>query len=236
MRFSGLAVSLLFFSLAGCAEPSSSTSADEPESDEAAVTRAPAFKGSGAGKSVQLGGHAAKLIPVSTQVAALVKEMTEANDIQNNQFLAAVYTATPAELAPFFDSTKSYEAQKNMAFDMMYRADGSSPGGSTGFGWAEKWQPEYESMGCRPTTAEKADAQFKRFGAYKSHHGDDQISLTKRNLIKSDATKLVAAFLKGTTNAKLYRCHWDNNDDTTSEALISIAGSEVRVIVGWEGG
>jgi hypothetical protein len=91
-------------------------------------------------------------------------------------------------------------------------------------------------MACRPTTGEKAPDQFKRFAAYKSHH-DPSLPTAKRNLLASDASKLVASFLKGTTTAaKLYRCHWDNNDDTTSEALVSIDGGEVRVVVGWEGG
>ena len=117
------------------------------------------------------------------------------------------------------------------------RVDGSAPGSTSGLGWGDHWHADYETMGCRSTTRDKADARFKKFGAYKSQQGNAQIPMDKRNLIKRDASKLVASFLTGAPNdAKLYSCHWDNNDDTTSEALVLIDGGEARVIVAWEGG
>jgi hypothetical protein len=222
--------------LAACAAPSSSSS-DHPAGDESDVTKAPAFGGSGAGTDVKLDGKAAKVIAPSTQIAALVKEMTDANTNQNNQFLAASYKAPPETLAAFSSSANGWLAQKNMGFDMMYRADGSAPGQNQGFGWAEKWNSEYESMSCRATSRDKADARFKRFGAYKSQQGDDQISAAARKKIERDATKLVASFLGGLgADAKIYSCHWDNNDDTDSDALILLDGGEARVIVAWAGG
>jgi len=222
--------------LAACAAPSSSTG-DDPAGDESDVTKAPAFGGSGAGTDVKLDGKPAKVIAPSAPIAALVKEMTDANTNQNNQFLAASYKAPAETLAAFSSSANGWLAQKNMGYDMMYRADGSTPGGNQGFGWADKWNSEYESMSCRATSRDKADARFKRFGAYKSQHGDDQINAATQKKIERDATKLVASFLGGLgADAKIYSCHWDNNDDTTSEALVAIDGAEARVIVGWEGG
>ena len=106
-----------------------------------------------------------------------------------------------------------------------------------GFGWADKWRPKYEDMACYRFARDNADSRFKRFGAYKSHQGDDQIPDEKRALIEKDATALVETFLGGLgEDAKFYHCQWDNNDDTGSEALVSIDGTEARVIVGWQGG
>ncbi len=227
----------LFLVGVGCASPSTGTSPTEPASGEDDVTKAPAFKGTGTSKEVTIAGKPATLLPISKEIKALVEEMTKANDIQNNQFMAAVYALSAVDAAAFSSPAGAYVAQKNMAYDFMYRADGSKPGSNEGFGWADKWNAEYEDMGCRATTRDKADARFKRFGAYKSHQGDDQIPIAKRDLIKRDATKLVASFLSGAgAGAKLYSCHWDNNDDTTSEALVLVDGTEARVVVGWEGG
>ncbi len=216
----------------GCATPSTDRIAED-----VAKARTASFKGTGPEKDVTLGGHAAKLVPASDEVTALVEEMTAANHIQNDQFLAAVYTSSTEAFAQFSSPADGYRVQKNMGFDMMYRADGSTPGGREGFGWAETWRPEYEDMTCYRFARQNADARFKQFGAYKVHQGDDQIAEENRALIEKDATILVDSFLAGLGDeAKFYHCQWDNNDDTSSEALVSIDGTEARVVVGWEGG
>jgi hypothetical protein len=222
---------LALLTLTGCA---SSPNEDTAQDD---VVRGVPFKGSGPEKAVTIGEHEAQLVPTSGEVSRLVGEMTSANDIQNNQFLAAVYRWNAAAVADFTSAREAYGAQKRMAFDLMYRADGSSPGGEEGFGWADHFRPDYEDMACRRIALDRADATFKRFGAYVSHQGDEQIPTDKRALIERDATKLVASFLKDLTpSAAVYTCAWDNNDDTASEALVSVDGFETRVVVGWEGG
>ena len=43
---------------------------------------------------------------------------------------------------------------------------------------------DYDTMGCRATAREKADARFRKFGGYKSQQGDDQIPADKRFIPK----------------------------------------------------
>src|SRR3954470_11147426 len=105
MKFSAfLALSCVLVGT-GCAATSSSEGAPPVGEDD--YTQAPNFKGTGAQKDVLLDGHASKLVPVSAEIAALVKEMTAANTFQNNAFYAGVFTSTPASLAVFSSPANS---------------------------------------------------------------------------------------------------------------------------------
>lgn len=37
-------------------------------------------------------------------------------------------------------------------------------------------------------------------------------------------------------DAELYNCHWDNNDDSASDALVLVDDSRVHVVMAFKGG
>jgi hypothetical protein len=217
----------------GCTVASSSTS-----SGSDALTENPAFAGSAAPVSVKIDGHDATLKAPSSHVVALVKEMTHANPRQNNSFYAGVYTLAPAELSDFDSPINDFAARKYIAYDLMFRIDGSTPGSDKGFGWNSKWDSGDEKMGCNEVPDGKALSRFEHFSAYTSSHDDPQISQASRDLLTHDAPQVVSAlFDSSPLSATLYECHWDNEDDTNADALVLTdeMSGEVRVLLAFDG-
>ncbi len=195
------------------------------------------FRGTGTGKAVKLHWVDAKFVPVSKEVKKLAKDLTEANTFQNNSFYAAVYQAPRDSFADFDSNFNHYFVRNEATYQMMFRVDGSAPGDDTPLGFYAKWDPEVETIGCRVIDRSKAHSRFKHFQAYVSSHGDPQNSAKARSF-EANATALVSSFLKGAAaGARLYRCHWDNNDDTDADALILLddKGGEVRVLLAFAG-
>ena len=190
----------------------------------------PTFEGSFSSQPVKLGTVSTTLLGASTNVSSLTKEMTDANDIQNDTFQAGSYASSPALLAAF-------KADKTMAYDIMFRLDGSAPGANSGFGWAAKYEAKYESLSCKSVPLSKAEATFSKFQGYQNHQGDDQIPAQKRALIKSDMKKLISTFVgEASSNAELFNCHWDNNDDSDADSLVLIDDRRVHVVMVFAGG
>ena len=237
--FTVLGATVLALTLvAGCGSPTTKDGSVDPAGEESALTAAPDFRAPGVGAALKIDGRDAKFAPVNAAVTKLAKDMTDANNIQNNSFYAAVYVSAPGNLGDFDSTLNSYAVRNNMAFDIMFRSDGSKPGDAGGFGWQQKWNPENETMGCLATDRAKADSRFKRFSAYVSSHGDSQIPVAKRSVIETSATVLVRSFVKSApASAKLYKCHWDNTDDTSADALLLVDAKtgEIRVIVALQG-
>jgi hypothetical protein len=184
----------------------------------------------GAAQTVRLGHIATELLGASANVTSLTKEMTDANPIQNDVFQAGSYASSP-------ELVTAFHADNTIAYDMMFRLDGSAPGARKGFGWAEHYEARYESLSCSAVPLAQAEATFTQFEGYQIHQGDDQIAASKRALIARDAKKLIASFAdQASATAELYNCHWDNNDDSASDALVIIDESRVDVVMAFKGG
>ena len=87
------------------------------------------------------------------------------------------------------------------------------------------------------TFASRLRRRLKAFQGYVASHGDTQSPAADRAAIEKGATTAVGSFMKDLGGAKLYKCHWDNTDDTDTDSLITInaKSGEVRVLVVFAG-
>jgi hypothetical protein len=214
--------------LAGCANASSGTD-DAPQ--EADLTKAPAFTGSGGGSAVKVKDYDAKLIAPSAGLAKLLGDMTKIGGEQNVSFFAGTYKLSTGDIAQWDEPLNNHWYQNNMAYDLMFRIDKS-------FDWAEKWNPDYERVSCQVVKDQKkAWTRFSAFQGYVAAHGDTQAPAADRAALENAAKTAVGSLMKDLGGAKLYKCHWDNTDDTDTDALVTIdaKSGEIRVLVAFAG-
>jgi hypothetical protein len=208
--------------------------ADETSAQGTDALDVPSFLGKGAATNVELGGHAAKQLATSKDVAAATSAMKDSAD--NVEVHAAAYQMSPIDAAELKDPLNCFAPRGYIAYDVMFRADGSRPNQSAGFGWATGWQPQFETNHCAAVDPSKAVKRFRRSHGYATAHGAGDAQ--KRALLENDSVILVHAMLKGASAAKLYGCHWDNNDDTDVDALVSVdyKTGQVRTLMAFAGG
>jgi hypothetical protein len=223
--------------LAACTNASSSGSSDEPP-QEADITTAPPFSAGGAGSAVKVKDLDATLVPPSPALAKILADMSKIGGEQNVSFYAGTYKLAASDLAQWDEPLNDHWAQNNMAFDLMFRIDGSKAGDKTGFGWAAKWSPDSERVSCQIVKDQKkAFTRFSAFQAFSAMRDDKQASSADHATLENGGRTAVGSMLKDLGGAKLYKCHWDNTDDTDTDALVTIdaKSGEVRVLVAFTG-
>src|SRR5262249_55859180 len=153
-------VGLAFFvvALAGCA--ANPEGIDPTDTATGELARVPAFLGSAPGSTAKLFGRDAQRFAPSEELARIASSMEDGE--QNTTFAAGGFRLPPNELDDFRSIFNAFFVQKNMAYDMMFRVDGSTAGGKSGLGFQEKWHPEFETMRCHPEEPSKGLATFKR--------------------------------------------------------------------------
>jgi hypothetical protein len=227
-------IGLLF--VAGCAaSPAAAGDGEgEPSAEALSSSASPDFDGAAPAKAVTLGGHAEKLGTASKGIDDAVDAMTKLGSNQNVVFLAGVYSLDAAALAAF-DGTAA--TQQELAYDLMFRVDGSTAGGKSGFGYQEKLQ-ETETLECGVIQANHALATFKSARAFDAVHGDDSLDAEAKRALDEDAALVVGSLLATASPSKLVQCTWSNNDDTDATALITVneGTGMVRVLLAWAGG
>jgi hypothetical protein len=242
MKRIGCLLSIVAVSLAaaGCAS-SNDTTEDAPAATADEALTATSFLGTGAGRKMTIDGNEARQLPVDPQLHALVASMNDTS--QNTWFHASAYTMDPGALGTGWEQTLNCHATRNfMAYDMMWRSDGSTPsvneaGGSGDQKWAERWNPEYETMSCHEIQASKALSRFRRSSGYATSMSAAKTPARKKQLETSSAAA-VASLLKGIGPSKVFFCHWDNNDDTDADAVytLDVKKGSARVLVSIGGG
>jgi hypothetical protein len=220
---------------AGCT--ASSAAPDASQGAEAALTSSSGtigFDGSTPAAEVTLGGRAAERGPASSGIERALREITSIGANQNVLFEAGVYQIDAAGLAAF---AATGATQQDIAYDIMFRVDGSKAGGHDGFGFQVKLEST-ESLDCGAIHSDAALSTFEDARAFDAVHADDSIDAAQRQSVEKDAALVVGALLKSSPSSKVVKCVWSNNDDTDATALITVDDGTgvVRVLLAWAGG
>jgi hypothetical protein len=213
--------------LAGCAASTEPVDLTDVATGE--LNQVPAFVGTAPGSSTKIFHRAATRFAPSDALATIVHGMDDGD--QNTSFIAGAFRMSPGDLTDFRSSSNAFFVQKNMAYDMMFRADGSTAGGKEGLGFQEKWTPEVETMRCRVAEPSKGLTTFKSYQAYTVSHEANKLAFEKAT------GAAVGSLLKDIGSAALYSCHWDNTDDTDADALVVVnfQTGDVRVLLAFAG-
>jgi hypothetical protein len=223
--------------IAGCA--SQGTSEDGAQGQVGALVSGPTFVGTGAPKAMKVKDYAAKEVVASDEMAALLAEMTKIGADQNASYTAATYTlAQASDIKNWDDKFNCNWYRNSMAYDLMWRSDGSDPGASSGFGYAAKWEPDFEQISCQVVKSRaKALSRFQSFQGYTVTANDKGLTAAQRTQLQQDAARAVDSLLKDAGSAALYACHWDNADDTNLDALVTVdeKAGQLRVLAALAG-
>jgi hypothetical protein len=229
--FSGI---LSLLSAAGCAvSPAESAASDGAE---ASLTSSGSlgFDGASPSANVTLGGHVEKQGPASAGINAALEAMTKLGANQNVLFQAGVYALDGAALTALAGATAG---PREIAYDVMFRVDGSRPGSKQGLGFQEKLEST-ETLACAVVNANKALSIYKETQAFEAVRGDQSLDAAERQTLDKDAALVVGSLLASASPSKLVTCTWSNNDDTDATALVSVDEGTgiVRVLLAWAGG
>jgi hypothetical protein len=222
-------------SVAACAasEPAGNTTGEEQ-----ALTALPSgsipFDGPTPSSEVRLGGHAERQGPASVRIDGVLDAMTKLSANQNVLFLAGMYRVDAEVLATF---ARTGAAQQAIAYDVMFRVDGSKAGTKTGLGFQSKLEPS-ETLGCESIDTRSALAVYTQTRAFDAVHGDDSLTAAQKRTLDADAAVVVDSLLAASRPSKLVQCTWSNNDDTDATALVTVdeGSGVVRVLLAWAGG
>jgi hypothetical protein len=253
---------VFFFSLAACAGHESSvegagadlsthsppTSLPPPTTSsgpDAPNPRPPTWDGTGATTAVKIGtgcssdavGHSGCTGSKSVrfQAAAVQDALTDAlkTEDQNVSAEAATYTQVPAD----FLGDLSAAAQKDAAFQLMFRSDGKNFDDSHGFGESLL---SFETLKCSTVTSAKVASTVAKFHGVQAILSDDQDDKAKEAATKFKAAIADAesALVSADSGASLFSCDWDNHDDSDAGAIVSVDAktSTVRVLFVFNGG
>jgi hypothetical protein len=205
---------------------------------EEQLTKAPPFLGAGSTRTVKIDGADSRQLATSSGLDGLVDEMSRANHIQNISFAAGAFKLDAAHVGEWSSKLNCRFTQNKMAYDLLFRADGSTPGGTKGLGFQDEWHPEFETMRCQEMKDKtRALSRFKRFEGYVGAQGDTQIPAAKRQLLEKNAGLAVGSLMRDVGAAKLFNCHWDNTDDSSADALVRVdeKTGEIRVLLAFSG-
>jgi hypothetical protein len=207
--------------------------------------------------AVALGGQAASRASVSSALSASTATLDTTAQKNDARFFAAAYQVDDVKSLAGFAAVKgdvvghpgdSDEQGKDgppvvegagvtdsasaltaleVAYDVIFRADGSAPGeaSANNFAGFSKWEREFEVVSIHPVTAADALAQVQGFAAY-SASSDGSSDKAK---FAADAKAAVDTITSGT--APLYILHWDNTDDTELNTLASIDAKTGSIVV-----
>jgi hypothetical protein len=217
--------------------PTTATGPDAPDPKPAT------WDGTGAKTTVKLGtdctaaGHTAcsSSKTATFQASAVEQALAEAltTQDQNVSAEAATYTEVPAD----FIGDLTAAAQKDAAFQLMFRSDGKSFDDSHGFGES---LTSFETLKCSTVTSAKVASTVAKFHGVQAILADDQDDKAKEAATKFKAAIADAesALVNADAGAKLFSCDWDNHDDSDAGAILSVDAktSTVRVLFVFNGG
>ena len=235
-----------------CSSTSDAPTAQDSNLTGASSTAAPPDFGGGAQmRSLSIDVSDATQSQTSDAVAGVVQAMTSTGkDSQNCWFYATVYKFAHGDLSNFDDAQSCHARRNNVAYGVMFRSDGSTPQGDNGQGgsgelkFQVKWSPEFETMGCSQLNANgkvldaaAAFKTFRKFTAFDNVYGDTTISAADRKAFYQNGQTVVGSILKDVGGAHVYKCHWDNTDDTNADAMVTVDpdSGEVRVVLAFAG-
>jgi hypothetical protein len=80
-------------------------------------------------------------------------------------------------------------------------------------------------------------AIFRAFKAVDEVRSDTQMPASQHKEFDANMAALVGAFMKDPGDVSLYKCHWDNTDDTDADALMSFdfKSGFLRVLLAFAG-
>jgi hypothetical protein len=202
-----------------------------------------AWDGTGAKTTVKLGTdctaaqHTAcgSSKPVSFQAAAVQDALTEAlkTQDQNVSAEAATYTQVPADFLGDLTAT----AQKDAAFQLMFRSDGKNFDDTHGFGAS---LASFETLKCSTVTGAKVASTVAKFHGVQAILADDQDDKAKEaaSKFKAAIADAESALVNADAGASLFSCDWDNHDDSDAGAILSVDAKTgtVRVLFVFNGG
>jgi hypothetical protein len=174
---------------------------------------------------------------VSLQASAVQAELTAALKTQDQNVTAgaATYTHVPADFLG--DLSAGEAAQKNAAFQLMFRNDGKSFDDPHGF---TKSLASFETLKCSSIAAAKVAATVAKFHGSEAIVADDQDDGAKQaaSAFKAALADAVPALIAADPGASLFSCDWDNHDDSDAGAILSVdtKASTVRVLFVFNGG
>jgi hypothetical protein len=236
--------------LVGCGN--SGNSGSGVSGDVANETEAPPFASGTPSRDLSVDERQATQFAASDGLAKVLDPMNKSGGEQNASFFASAYTFKNAMSQGEFDEPLNCHATRNnIAYDLMFRADGSTPsdpngrGGSGFLSFQNGFRIELESLGCTrlapksgPITEGFLLKTFRGFQAYSVLLGDSGLSAAQKSELAAKSALLIKAYMTEKASSTTYKCHWDNNDDTATDALVGLdfKSGRAAVITAFAGG
>lgn len=190
------------------------------------------FDGTGSASAIKLGKDSAQFRASTYQPSFVDALKTERHAVT---IAAATYSQVPDSYLGDLTAKRAQET----AFQLIFRADGSSPGDSKGFGVARNFEPSTDHLKCDVISPEQVGA-----AALKFHSVDEILSDNANANAEQAASKLrpiladaASAITAADVHATFSQCTWVNPDfPLGTEAIVSVdAGTHmVRVLTAFD--